>query len=153
MSTQLNKAKRVVNEALNAQWVVTITYRSERGPVTVVHHIKELLDLHDLINHGPCWDALIEVKLVPNPLQPTYSQIFGAAKGYDEDKELCPCWIATATYRSDADPVVVVYHVEELFELQGLIGRSWSALIEMKVILKPYNSLWPGITIEAAAKL
>jgi hypothetical protein len=28
-------------------------YRSERGPVVVVHHMKKLLDLHDLIENGP----------------------------------------------------------------------------------------------------
>jgi hypothetical protein len=78
MSAKQKSRRRVVNAALNAQWIVTATYRSERGPVVPVNHIEELQDLADLIEDGPWFDTLIEVQVVPNPLQPTYFRAISA---------------------------------------------------------------------------
>ena len=158
MSPKQNSRRRVVNAALNAQWIVTATYRSERGPVVLVNHIKELQDLADLIEDGPWFDTLIEAQVVPNPLQPTYFRAIPKItnkkrEAENRDEETYPCWIVTATYRSKTNPIVVVYRVEDLSELPRVVGSNWDALVEMKVILKPSNSLWPGLTIEAAAKL
>jgi hypothetical protein len=58
-----------------ARWIATITYRSECGPVVLDHYIEELDQLDGLIEQGPDWNALIEVKVVLNPLRATHPGI------------------------------------------------------------------------------
>ena len=64
-------------------------------------------------------------------------------------------WIATLTYRSERWPVDVDHHFEELDELWGLVerGPNWNALVEMKVVLNPRRSTYPGLTVERAENL
>jgi hypothetical protein len=69
MKMRMNKRTNLADTSRHARWIVTPTYRSERGPVVVDHHIEELCDLPDLIEDGPNWNSLVEVKVVFNPLR------------------------------------------------------------------------------------
>jgi hypothetical protein len=75
MKTRMNKRTNLADTRRHARWIVTSTYRSEHGPVVVDHHIEELYDLPDLIEGGPNWNSLVEVKVVLNPLRSTHSAI------------------------------------------------------------------------------
>jgi hypothetical protein len=58
-----------------ARWIVTPTYRSEHGPVAIEHYIEELDELFDLIEDGPNWNSLVDVRVVLNPLRSTHPGI------------------------------------------------------------------------------
>lgn len=45
------------------RWHATIVYRSNAGLVPVEHDIEEIFDLHDLVEHGPDWDTIAEIRL------------------------------------------------------------------------------------------
>jgi hypothetical protein len=75
MKTRMNKRTNLADTRRHARWIVTPTYRSEHGPVVVDHHIEELCDLPDLIEDGPNWNSLVEVKVVLNPLRSTHPGI------------------------------------------------------------------------------
>lgn len=45
------------------RWHAIATYRGTAGPIEVVHDIEELEELQDLIERGPDWNALIEIKV------------------------------------------------------------------------------------------
>jgi hypothetical protein len=49
------------------RWVATVTYRSEVGPINVDHRFEELYELHDLIEHGPDWNAILHINVMLNP--------------------------------------------------------------------------------------
>ena len=55
----------------NARWIATVTYRSELGPFNVDHYFEELYELHELIEHGPDWNAIVCINLILNPRQAT----------------------------------------------------------------------------------
>lgn len=55
------------------RWRAVATYRSAAGPVDVTHEIEELDALHDLIERGPDWNALIDVLITL--ARPTYEGI------------------------------------------------------------------------------
>lgn len=40
------------------RWNVTITYRTERGPMEVDHAVMEFEEIHDLIEQGPSFEAI-----------------------------------------------------------------------------------------------
>jgi hypothetical protein len=63
MKTRMNKRTNLADTGRHARWIVTPTYRSEHGPIVVDHHIEELCDLPDLIEDGPNWNSLMEVKV------------------------------------------------------------------------------------------
>jgi hypothetical protein len=49
---------------------VTITYRTDNGPLDVEHDIEEIEDLHDIVERGPHWDTVIEIRIVRDvPIQ------------------------------------------------------------------------------------
>ena len=75
MKTRMNKRTNLAHTGRHARWIVTPTYRSEHGPIVVDHHIEELCDLPDLIEYGPNWNSLVEVKVVLNPLRSTHPGI------------------------------------------------------------------------------
>lgn len=47
------------------RWQATVTYRTDDGPLTVIHDIEELEELQNLIELGPDWNAIIgfDIKL------------------------------------------------------------------------------------------
>ena len=75
MKTSMNKRTNFADTRRHLRWIVTPTYRSEHGPVVVDHYIEELRDLGDLIEYGPNWNSLVEVKVVLNPLRSTHPGI------------------------------------------------------------------------------
>lgn len=44
-----------------ARWKAIVEYRSEAGVVDVEHAIEELVELDDLVERGPDWNALIKI--------------------------------------------------------------------------------------------
>ena len=46
-----------------ARWKVVATYRSENGPVDIQHDIEELDELADLIERGPDWGAIEDIRI------------------------------------------------------------------------------------------
>ena len=55
-----------MNDNTRQRWRAKITYRSERGPIDVHHTFEEIEDLHDIIERGPHWDAIISCKITLN---------------------------------------------------------------------------------------
>jgi hypothetical protein len=53
------------------RWKAIATYRTHNGPVDVEHNIKELEELHDLIEAGPHWSTLVNIVITYNP--PNYT--------------------------------------------------------------------------------
>jgi hypothetical protein len=54
---------------MNARWQATVEYRIDpvdgaEACVEVVHDLEEINDLHDLIERGPHWDAIIKIEIV-----------------------------------------------------------------------------------------
>lgn len=47
--------------ANDLRWHATVTYRSAQGPTTVEHRFQELEDLHDLVERGPDWNAIMSI--------------------------------------------------------------------------------------------
>jgi hypothetical protein len=45
------------------RWKAIATYRTETGPVEVTHDLAEIGDLHDLIERGPHWDTIIDIRI------------------------------------------------------------------------------------------
>ncbi len=46
------------------RWIATVWYRTERGFVDVVHDMSEIVELHDLVERGPHWDAIDHIDIV-----------------------------------------------------------------------------------------
>lgn len=45
------------------RWRAVVTYRHETGPADVEYHLEELFDLHDLVEHGPHWDTIENIRI------------------------------------------------------------------------------------------
>lgn len=50
----------------NSRWIVEIDYASSNGTVTVDHHIEELEEIHNLVERGPDWNSIEQVRIVLN---------------------------------------------------------------------------------------
>jgi hypothetical protein len=50
--------------ALNIRWKATIQYRHDNGPTTATHSLQELDELGPIIETGPHWDAIVDIKIV-----------------------------------------------------------------------------------------
>jgi hypothetical protein len=63
-------------------------------------------------------------------------------------------WIAVVTHRAEAGPVEINYHIEELEELHDKIerGPSWETIESIVVRLNPRRAIYPGDTLEKAAR-
>lgn len=55
-----------MNDNNPRRWQAKIIYRSERGPIDVVHTFEEIEDLHGIIERGPHWDTLISCTVALN---------------------------------------------------------------------------------------
>src|SRR3954451_19914135 len=51
-------------EGIMYRWHATVTYRTDAGPLAVEHDLEELAELHDLVELGPHWDTVIEIRVV-----------------------------------------------------------------------------------------
>lgn len=56
-----------------ARWKAVATYRTAAGHITETHQIEELEDLQQLIEDGPAWNALVDIRIVyqHEPRNPT----------------------------------------------------------------------------------
>lgn len=45
------------------RWTAEVVYRTTNGPVGFTHDFEELEDLHQLVEAGPHWDTIIEIKV------------------------------------------------------------------------------------------
>lgn len=63
------------------RWIVTATYNSSvHGHIEIEHHVDEIQDVHQLIENGPDWNTLVDIKIVLNPkIRSNYSTIEEAA--------------------------------------------------------------------------
>lgn len=48
---------------MSKRWKAVATYRSNTGPVDVCHDIEELEEIQELIERGPDWNALIDIRI------------------------------------------------------------------------------------------
>lgn len=48
------------------RWRAVIEYRSATGVIDVQHDFEEIADLHDLIERGPDWGAIIKCTITLN---------------------------------------------------------------------------------------
>lgn len=51
---------------LPPRWHVVCTYRSEAGLIEVEYDIEELYELQGLIEDGPRWDTLVDIRITLN---------------------------------------------------------------------------------------
>lgn len=60
MKTESDELK--VSDGL--KWAVVVVYRSDKlGKIDVHHTLKELFELHDIIEKGPHFDTILEIKI------------------------------------------------------------------------------------------
>jgi hypothetical protein len=59
-------------ESGHCRWIVVATYCAAAGPYEVEFHIEELEDLHVLIERGPHFDCVVEIRIVINPKRVNY---------------------------------------------------------------------------------
>lgn len=45
------------------RWSAIVSYRSEHGPVSVDYEIEELGELPALVEYGPDWNAIIDIRV------------------------------------------------------------------------------------------
>lgn len=45
------------------RWLAEITYMTDAGQNVVQHDVEELEDLHDIVERGPDWNAIDEIKV------------------------------------------------------------------------------------------
>ena len=60
-----------VRPEIRSRWLIEATYRTDHGPVDVHHEVEELEALHDLIEAGPDWNTLIDIRITLNPARIT----------------------------------------------------------------------------------
>ncbi len=60
------KRSPVVPQAVDwdsPRWTAVLTYRGENGPIEVMHDIEEIEELHDIVDRGPDWNTLIDIRV------------------------------------------------------------------------------------------
>lgn len=45
------------------RWAVAIVYQGDAGPIDVHHAVEELEEIADLVERGPDWNALVEIRI------------------------------------------------------------------------------------------
>ena len=46
-----------------SRWLAVVTYRTDSGQIDVEHHIEEIEELAYLIERGPDWNAVVDIKI------------------------------------------------------------------------------------------
>lgn len=49
------------------RWTATVVYRTNNGPLPIIYDLEEIFQLHSLIENGPHWDTIEEIKIVRSP--------------------------------------------------------------------------------------
>jgi hypothetical protein len=47
----------------DARWVANIYYRTDNGTVVIKRWLEELCEIDDLVEAGPHWDTIEEIKI------------------------------------------------------------------------------------------
>jgi hypothetical protein len=45
------------------RWFAFITYRTDAGPIIVEHDIEELAELQTLVERGPDWNTIVDIRI------------------------------------------------------------------------------------------
>jgi hypothetical protein len=45
------------------RWEAKVVYATDAGECDVTHDLEELEQLHDLVERGPHWDAIVEIRI------------------------------------------------------------------------------------------
>ena len=53
--------------AEHLRWIVEIDFRTEHGVVTVDYLIEELHELDELVERGPDWNTILQIRVGLNP--------------------------------------------------------------------------------------
>lgn len=48
------------------RWKAVATYRSDAGPIDIEWDIEELEELQDLVERGPDWNCLVDIRITLN---------------------------------------------------------------------------------------
>lgn len=43
------------------RWKAVITYRTDRGPVSITYNVEEISELHDIVEGGPDWNVIEDI--------------------------------------------------------------------------------------------
>jgi len=63
------------------RWRAVVTYRGEAGPVDVTHEFEELYELHMLIERGPDWNCISDIRItIAETRQADYRTLEEAAR-------------------------------------------------------------------------
>jgi hypothetical protein len=54
------------------RWLVQVDYATDNGIATVDHHIEEIAELHQIIEQGPDWNAVQNIRIELNPARRSY---------------------------------------------------------------------------------
>lgn len=58
------------NDILSSRWKAVITYRADAGPHVVTRFFDEIVELDEIIESGPSWDAMVNcVVTLANPTE------------------------------------------------------------------------------------
>jgi hypothetical protein len=55
------------------RWIAVLKYKTDNGPVEVDHHFEELVELDDLVERGPDWNTLVDIRVTLNPHRGAYN--------------------------------------------------------------------------------
>lgn len=45
------------------RWKAVLTYQTENGPLDVEHFFEEMFELHEIVERGPDWNTLIDIRV------------------------------------------------------------------------------------------
>jgi hypothetical protein len=45
------------------RWIAIVYYRTDNGVVDVEHRLSEIDELHDVVERGPHWDCVVEIRI------------------------------------------------------------------------------------------
>lgn len=61
---------------MKSRWLAIITYRTYHTHIEVPHDIEELSELEDIVERGPCWDTIFDIKITKqrDPVETTIEE-------------------------------------------------------------------------------
>jgi hypothetical protein len=55
---------------VSPRWTATVKYRADAASLQAVHELRDIADLHDLIERDPNRHAIIEIRIAPSEADP-----------------------------------------------------------------------------------
>lgn len=73
------------------RWEATIIYKTDNGPIELVHDFSELSELHALVERGPAWWTIynINIKFVGHVDPQVYSGTVEEAETFVASRRRC----------------------------------------------------------------